>query len=289
MLFAGIDGGQSSTRAAIGDGVRVLAHGFGGPADELGVSAESTRMRDALAAALADAVRAAGLPADTRFDAIVAGVSGYEGRRYGAPVQLPSERFELMHDAPIAHAGALDGEPGVVVIAGTGSVAYTVAADGRKQMRGGWGYLFGDEGSAFWIVKTLVSHAVAEEGCTCARRLTSYFDAANLRELARSFYSGELGRDRFASFASIALAAAPLNDTCRDLRETVHEAADAIARLACSAVVEPCKIAFTGGLLQDPWFEGNVHAGARALLPECSVVMPAAGAAEGALILASRL
>jgi glucosamine kinase len=289
VLFAGIDGGQSSTRAVIGDGARILAHGRGGPADELGAKRESTRMRDALAAALADAVRTAGLPEQTRFEAIVAGVSGYEGTIYGQPPQLPAERFELMHDAPIAHAGALYGEPGVLVIAGTGSVAYTLRADGRRQTFGGWGYLFGDEGSAFWIVRTLVSHAAAHESCSCARRLVSYFEAKSLREVARSFYAGDIGRDRFASFAAVALGAANEADACPALRETVRDAAEAIARLACSAVLEPCKIAFTGGLLQDAWFEGNVHASVRALVPECTVVMPAAGAAEGALLLASRL
>jgi len=48
MLFAGIDGGQSTTTAAIGDGTRVLARGRGGPADEVGAGPDSTRLRDAL-------------------------------------------------------------------------------------------------------------------------------------------------------------------------------------------------------------------------------------------------
>jgi N-acetylglucosamine kinase-like BadF-type ATPase len=59
-LVAGIDGGQSSTIAVIGDERgRILARGAAGPSDEVGATADSTRLRDALAAALADARRRA--------------------------------------------------------------------------------------------------------------------------------------------------------------------------------------------------------------------------------------
>ena len=94
-------------------------------------------------------VGAQGLPSESNFAAIVAGVSGYEGRVYGAPPEMPTRHFTLMHDAPVAHAGALAGMPGVVVIAGTGSVVYARDENGRSQTLGGWGFLFGDEGSAF--------------------------------------------------------------------------------------------------------------------------------------------
>jgi glucosamine kinase len=290
VLFAGIDGGQSSTEAAIGDDVRVLSHGFGGPADEVGAAPESTRMRDALEDALTDALRAAGLPPQTRFDAIVAGVSGYEGRVYGRAPQFLSDRFVLMHDAPIAHAGALGGEPGVVTIAGTGSVAYAVAADGRTQTRGGFGYLFGDEGSAFWIVRTLVSHAAKDESCACADALNAYFGVPNLRALVRAFYAGDISRDRLASFAAFAIRSAAQGDGCGVASEIVENAANEIALLARSAILEePCKLAFTGGLVRDSWFEARVHAATRALVPRDALVTPVTGPAEGALILARRL
>ena len=90
-LVAGIDGGQSSTVAAIGDERgRVLGRGAAGPADEIGAGPESTRLFDALRDALDDARRNAGLPDRARFDAIVAGVSGYDGRVYGRTLALPS-------------------------------------------------------------------------------------------------------------------------------------------------------------------------------------------------------
>ncbi|HTV92317.1 MAG TPA: BadF/BadG/BcrA/BcrD ATPase family protein [Verrucomicrobiae bacterium] len=278
MLFAGIDGGQSGTTAVIGDGRRLLARGTSGPADEIGAAADSTRLRDALEGALADALAGANLPADSYFDAIVAGVSGYEGRIYGMPPRLPAKRFTLMHDAPIAHAGALGGEPGAVVIAGTGSVGYAVARDGRTQMRGGWGYLFGDEGSAFWIARTYVERAIADEARAPAA--LGYFGVASLRELARAFYSGAIARDRFASFATVALAS----------EDIAVAAARALASLAAATVLErPCTIAFAGGLMRNKSFVRRLYDATDSLLPDCVLVEPLADPAEGALILAARI
>ncbi len=279
MLFAGIDGGQSGTTAAIGDGTRVLARGTSGAADEIGVTADSTRLRDALEGAVAAALAAADLPPDSYFDGIVAGVSGYEGHVYGLPPRLPAQRWILVHDAPIAHAGALNGAPGVVVIAGTGSVAYTVAPDGRAKTTGGWGYLFGDEGSAFWTVRRSIERAIAQ-GEARAAPLLEYFNVAGVRELVRAFYSGEISRERLASFAPVALGDGEIADM----------SARALATLAAHAVLErPCSVAFVGGMLRDTSFLQRVHESTRALLPDCDLIEPVAGPAEGALILAQRL
>ena len=277
MLYAGIDGGQTATMAVIGDETRVLARGAAGAADEIGATHESTRLRDALEGALQSALVAAKLPPTTQFEAIVAGVSGYEGRIYGQSPRMPTQRFMLVHDAPIAHAGAFRGESGVVVIAGTGSVAYAVARDGRTKTSGGWGYLFGDEGSAFWIARTFIARAT--ENATLVRPLLEYFDVANLRVLVRAFYSGEISRERLASFAAVALTS----------EEIAEAAARELARLAASAVLErPCEIAFVGGLFRNASFTERVHAQTRALLPDCAIVEPSTDPGEGALILARR-
>ena len=60
-----------------------------------------------------------------------------------------SDRILVTDDALIALAGATAGEPGLVVIAGTGSIAFGRNSAGRTARAGGWGYLFGDEGGAF--------------------------------------------------------------------------------------------------------------------------------------------
>ncbi|HVA33875.1 MAG TPA: BadF/BadG/BcrA/BcrD ATPase family protein, partial [Candidatus Baltobacteraceae bacterium] len=190
-LLAGIDGGQSSTTAAIGDcGGRVLGRGSAGPADEIGEGANSSRLRDALRGALTAACDRAGLDRDTHFDTIVAGVSGYEGRVYGRAAELPAARVLFMHDAPVAHAGALGGHPGIVAIAGTGSVVY--GTDGKRAWTlGGWGHLFGDEGSAFWFAREALSRLMCSQDAGDASNAPerdaacAFFAQPSLRHLAR--------------------------------------------------------------------------------------------------------
>ncbi|HXM08168.1 MAG TPA: BadF/BadG/BcrA/BcrD ATPase family protein, partial [Candidatus Acidoferrum sp.] len=133
LLFAGIDGGQSSTRAVVGtsDG-RILGRGAAGGADEVGADANSTRLRDALRDALAAALANAGLPDNASFDTVVAGVSGYSGACVGLSPDLNARETILLHDAPIALAGAFDRDGGIVVIAGTGTVVYAAYADSTE-------------------------------------------------------------------------------------------------------------------------------------------------------------
>src|SRR3954471_3791066 len=64
---------------------------------------------------------------------------------------LPAERVTITSDAVLAHAGALGGEPGVVLIAGTGVVAVAIDADGALRTADGWGPWLGDEGGGAWI------------------------------------------------------------------------------------------------------------------------------------------
>ncbi len=64
---------------------------------------------------------------------------------------LRVDRVAVTSDAVIAHAGALNGEPGVVLIVGTGVVALAIGADGALRTADGWGPWLGDEGGGAWI------------------------------------------------------------------------------------------------------------------------------------------
>lgn len=292
VLFAGIDAGQSSTTAAIaGDDGRAIAFGYAGPADEIGADAQSTRLRDALEGALADAIRNANLPQDARFDAIVAGISGYEGRIYGHAPRLPADRVHLVHDTVIAHAGALGGEAGVVVIAGTGSAAYATFADGSTHFEGGWGYLFGDEGSAFWIARSAISLATYHGDCEGTRALLSFFDVHTLRELVRAFYVGDVSRASIASFAPVCIASAKANEGCPCLCDPPVNAARELARLAARAargITDPVRVAFVGGLVADPWLRERIGEALAVEFPNATFVEPKGDPVDGAIVLARR-
>lgn len=289
---AGIDGGQTTTAAVIADERgRIAGRGVSLPADEVGQGADSTRMHDALSGALSAACEDAGLNVDTHFEAIVAGVSGYEGRVYGKVPQLSATRFVLMHDAPIAHAGALGGAAGIVVISGTGSVVY--ATDGERGWTlGGWGYLFGDEGSAFWFACNAIRAAMYSEDHgidpnEARERICRYFGVPSLRALARAFYSGEVSRDRIASYAS-ELAQSPAQWPL--VRTDALEGASRLAMMVREAVVRgaPPRVALVGGMFSDEDFATDVCEQIKRWLPQAEIVAPKYDPALGALLLAYR-
>ncbi len=289
-LVAGIDGGQSSTAALVADERgRVLARGTAGPADEAGLHAGATSLRDALQGALADALRSAALPGETEFDAIVAGVSGYEGRVYGEKPQMRTARFILMHDAPVAHAGALSGGAGVVVIAGTGSVVFARDERGATATLGGWGYLFGDEGSAFKIAcDSLALLMRARDDGDAAldeeRRLAcEFFSIDSLHEIARAFYSGAITRERLAAFAPVAIGSPRF-------RALAERGVDRLAELAVQALASMNlrTVALTGGVLRDAGLYGRVRGGVVAQAPNAEVIAGRYEPAAGALLLAYR-
>jgi N-acetylglucosamine kinase-like BadF-type ATPase len=86
---------------------------------------------------------------------------------------LPAAHLEVTNDAVIALAGASAGGPGIITISGTGSIALGRNAEGRGARAGGWGYVFGDEGSGFDVARQAVRAALRmEEGwgpATCLR------------------------------------------------------------------------------------------------------------------------
>lgn len=289
-FFAGIDGGQSSTVAVVGDERgRIIGRGEAGPADEVGAGKSSTRLRDALRGALAGACRAARLDQNMRFDTVVAGVSGYDGRVYGRPPELPSSNAVLVHDTPIAHAGALGGRTGVVVIAGTGSVVYGNNDAGWSCTLGGWGFLFGDEGSAFAIARDALAILMRahDEGAGSlaaeTRVACEFFEVTSLRRLAHAFYKMEVGRDRLAAFA-------PEVMRLQTLREPADRGADRLAQLVATAIAAGAapRVAFVGGVFSDARFRQRLGAGILRVIPQTEIVDARYRPAEGALLLAYR-
>jgi N-acetylglucosamine kinase-like BadF-type ATPase len=285
-LFAGIDGGQSSTRAVIlaSDG-QLLGRGAAGGADEVGADARSTRLRDALRGAVEAALVDAGLPADAYIDTAVAGVSGYDGAIVGQPAQLNARQTMLLHDAPIALAGAFDGESGIVVIAGTGSVVYSAYADSTKTY-GGWGYLYGDEGSAFWLVREALSQAMRHEDDgrpldAQSSAMRTYFGFESLREVLSATHSGRLPRERIASYAPAILQMPAFDHHAR-------RGAQRLAELVAAAVrdgAEP-RVALIGGMFANADYRERVTAAIERLA--IRVVPAKRTPAEGAAMIAIR-
>ena len=219
-LFLGVDGGQSGTTAIIGDGDGlVLGTGHAGPSNYPGDPDAEAKFSAAIAAALHAACLHAGLdPTWQRFAGACFGLSGGpEGREAALRHIVSADRMLVSTDADIALTGALAGDPGIVVIAGTGSIAYGRNAAGRTARAGGWGYMLGDEGGAFWIARAAIRAALRfEEGWGPPTSLRALLlDATRSRgmnELMHRCYSREFTRARIASLAVFVNIAAEWGD-----------------------------------------------------------------------------
>jgi N-acetylglucosamine kinase-like BadF-type ATPase len=293
-LFAGIDGGQSSTVAVIADDEkRILGRGVAGPCDHIGQAADSPRFARALELAIAGALTDAKLSADSEFEAIVAGISGYEGAIVGLEPQLRARRVSYVHDARIAHVGAFDLGDGIVVIAGTGSVAYGRVAGGNEVTVGGWGFLFGDEGSAFAIARDALGSAMrsedAERSSELAGAAQRFFELPSLRAIARAFYTEGIDRKTFASFAKLAIEVAEGGDP--EAGHVAVRAAHALGVLAATCagrlgVTGGIDIALCGGTFESGWFRALTTEQIALVLPAARVVPSYTDPAGGALLLA---
>jgi len=171
-IVVGIDAGASKTRAfAVDRDGTVVGRGAGGGGNLL----TSPDPQGAIAAALAEALggRAA--------DAIVLSCAGGDrdaertrGREILTTLAPPGAKLLVTHDAIAAlYAGNPTG-CGVVLIAGTGSIAYGRNEEGEEDRAGGWGYLIGDEGSAVWCgLEALRAIAHAVDGRGAPTRMTA--------------------------------------------------------------------------------------------------------------------
>jgi N-acetylglucosamine kinase-like BadF-type ATPase len=287
-LFAGIDGGQSSTIAMIGDERgRVLGRGAAGACDEVGEDAQSTKLADALHGALLDATKNATLANGSRFASIVAAISGYEGRIYGAQPQLPTDVLKVVHDAQAAHAAAFGGDAGVVVIAGTGSVVYARDERGDEITSGGWGYLFGDEGSGFWLAREAIAAMTAAQDtgdCTLAaeqRAALQFFGAKTLRDAVCGMYSGSISRERIAAFAPLVMRSGRFTPI-------VQRGAGQLAALALRALdaLNLERVALVGGLVQDQRYYDEIAGTITRRRPQSRIVAPRYEPVGGALLMA---
>jgi len=109
---------------------------------------------------------------------IVAGLAGYGNQEELkrkiediCSIAFSGYQYLLYNDVQIAMMGALGGEYGIVVIAGTGSIAFSYL-DGKTKRCGGWGYQLGDEGSAYWIGNQLISKYCQQvDGRICKTQL----------------------------------------------------------------------------------------------------------------------
>ena len=235
-LYLGIDGGQSSTTALIGDETgRVLGVGRAGPSNHAAASDGRRKFLAAMTDSLRQAAELANVSPSLTFEAACLGLSGGpDNKETLAEEIIRAEHYLITHDAHIALAGATGGEPGIIVIAGTGSIVFGRNAAGVTARAGGWGYVFGDEGGAFDLVRQAMRAILRhEEGwgppTSLRQALLEATGARDGHHLLHLLYTNDYPRDRVAGWATLIDQAARAGDAVA--ADILGSAAQALAAI----------------------------------------------------------
>jgi len=281
-VYLGVDGGQSSTVALIADDTgRVIGSGQGGPCNHVSGPEGRAKFVSAITMAIEQAAASAGLNySEVSFAAACLGLSGgAEDKESYARELIRTPKLKVTHDAEIALSGATNFEPGIIVISGTGSIAFGRDVEMRTARAGGWGYIFGDEGGAFDIVRQALRASLRFEegwGSSTALRgmLLNATGAQSADELLHRWYAG-VPRAKIAALAPLVTEAANQGDG-----KAVRILDDAAAHLARFADAvhkmlfqhgEAVPVAYSGGAFRSAFLrtafianvEATIHCGAR--------------------------
>ena len=294
-LVVGIDAGASKTRAfAVDRSGAVIGRGAGGGANLL----SSPDPAGSIGAALAESL------AGERPVAVVLSCAGGDrpadrerGRQILGQLVGPDARIDVTGDAIAALYAGNPAGCGVVLISGTGSIAFGRNEEGEERRAGGWGYLIGDEGSAVWIgLEGLraAAHHTDERGAATA--ITTHL----LRELGVASFMDTLalvyGKPHpapavLAGVRAVARAASENDAVAVSIvRRGAHALARAAAVVAAQLGLEGGPLYLAGGAFESlPSLERAVRGELLSTLPRASVELVREEPAMGAARLAMRL
>lgn len=298
-FFLGVDGGQSSTTAVIGDEHgKTIGWATSGPCNHVAAPEARTKFIRVMRECISQAAERAGLHSTVDrwpFEAACFGMSGGTADKSDLLHELLiSDRIQITDDPTIALAGATSGQPGIVVISGTGSIAFGQNARGETARIGGWGYIFGDEGSAFDIARQGLRAIMREyEAWGGHTTLTPAYlaatGAADPFELLHLFYKPDWPRSRVAQLAKLVDRAAEEGDSVA--AGILKQAAQQLAVIATSvrrqlfSENEPARTSWVGGVFESRILLDRFRQ-LMSLEGECEP--PQHGPAIGALLLAYR-
>src|SRR6185503_113095 len=182
---------------------------------------------------------------DIKLDAICLGIAGVDRPRDAHSIKEIMRRIGqktptvVVNDALVALVAGAGDQPGVVVVAGTGSIAYGHDAEGRAARAGGWGYLLGDEGGGFWIGRAALSAVVRQFDQRGPATLLTDLVLAHMQlstpaEVIHAIYDRGLQRHAIAGLAGVVQRAMEAGDAVAG--EILDRAATELAAAASSVV-----------------------------------------------------
>ena len=282
MQVLGIDAGGTKTVCLLADERgRILSEGRGPGANlhAAGERAVERVLRDVMAMAAGDRA--------ITPDAICLGLAGVDRDDEVRTVQGimrgigHDSRVLIVNDALVALVAGAQDAPGIVIIAGTGSIVYGRNAGGDAARAGGWGHIIGDEGSGYWIGREALASVVrAADGRGPETRLTGeileHFAIEDVSRLPRIVYDREIPRQSVAATGSIVQRDAEQGDAVatRILERSAEELV--LAARSVASRLEMRGDAFTfhlaGGIFSVvPWLVDELTRRLVEVAPRCQV------------------
>jgi N-acetylglucosamine kinase-like BadF-type ATPase len=299
-IVIGIDGGGTTTKAlAAGTDGRIIGYGESGPANcqTVGMNQAGQAVWEAVRDALGDVSL---IPSAYFLGMAGVGRAGVKVNFCNLIAELAQPAVVTVEtDAYIALAGGTICRPGVVVIAGTGAVAFGVNPLGREAYSGGWGYLLGDEGSAYDLGRRgMIAVLQESDGRGPATALTDCLleylglpDRLQIDQIIRIIYRPEIDRRLIADFAPMVTREADAGDrvALRILKTAAWELS-----LVAGAVLKklnfgagPGEVIITGGVFDSaPLLVELFTTYLKRRAPDFAVVRPRFKPVVGALLLA---
>ncbi|PYX79180.1 MAG: hypothetical protein DMG70_28925 [Acidobacteria bacterium] len=300
-LVLAVDAGATHTRTAVANiGGRVFGKSLVGPANSYAVG--ELRALENLEDGIWQALRRAGVRA-SQISVAVIGTAGVDYDGSGAArithslrCELPKTQILVKADALIALEGALSGDPGVVIVCGTGSIVLGKDSSGKLAKVGGWGPLMGDEASAQWVSREALRRAaLAADGTgpatSLVRCLLNRYKLHCFDRIIDAVYKHPMTPAELGALAPMVSSAAEQGDeVARDIFRVGAEAlASQAAQAAARLELEPVKVSYqgsmfhTGTLLLKP-LRSRLHS----LAPQARLIAPAFSPLAGAFLLALR-
>lgn len=270
-LLLAVDGGGTKTIAVITDANgAILGRGKAG-ASNYQVVGEKMAAK-ALAASIINALNETGL-ADKdykRIDKAVFALAGIDTsndertvkdivQKVVRPLSLEIPTLLIENDCLSALLGVTQNKPGILLIAGTGSIVFAHDGKGKFVRAGGWGHRVGDEGSGYWIGKEAIRSVLKmydgrEKNTILAKLILEHFRFANLEDLYNWVYSEDYSVDDVSALTLLVEKACKLGDEVS--QSILDRAAEELGHLL-QTVIQKADIAndefyliLQGGVLQ---------------------------------------
>jgi N-acetylglucosamine kinase-like BadF-type ATPase len=265
-IFMGVDGGGTTTRCLLVNAAgEFLGYGLGGPANpkSVGLSVATDSVRDAIDRAWRQSAQL-----KRSLSGVFLGIAGlrtiHDQAAFDELIRpylslRDPEVLKLGHDLRTAHAAALNGKEGMILISGTGSACFGCNADGLEARSGGWGWFIDDPGSGYWLglhAMRAMARQIDGRGArtTLTEKVKEFFHLREYNELPNIIYNPLFSRERIAELAPLVEAEAKAGDTVaiaifnEGIRELIHMVRAVADQLSLSEK-EYC-VAGVGGMMK---------------------------------------